>query len=109
MIIMRHSHGYRNRCRKLLRKKPRERGIIRGISRLLYEYKIGDKVHIDISPNCIETAPHRRYQERVGTIIGKRGRAYVVEVIVGNKRKIIITTPHHLKPFMPTGIAQRTT
>ncbi len=99
---MRHSHGYRNRCRKLLRKKPRERGSIMGISRLLYEYKIGDKVHIDILPNYIKTAPHRRYQGKVGTIVEKRGKAYVVEIYVGGKRKLIITTPHHLKPFKPS-------
>ncbi len=95
---MRHSHGYRSRCRKLLRKKPRERGLT-GISRLLQEYRVGDKVHIDIMPNFIRTAPHRRYQGKVGTVIGRRGRAYLVEVYVGRKRKIIITTPHHLKPF----------
>jgi len=96
--MMRHSHGYRNRCRKLLRKRPRERGLT-GISRILQEYEIGEKVHIDIMPNYITTAPHRRYQGKVGTIVEKRGRAYVVEVYVGKKRKLIITTPHHLKPF----------
>jgi len=95
---MRHSHGYRNRCRKLLRKKPRERGLT-GISRMLQEYEIGEKVHIDIMPSYIRTAPHRRYQGKVGTIIEKRGRAYVVEIYVRRKRKLIITTPHHLKPF----------
>jgi len=95
---MRHSHGYRNRTRKLLHKHPRERGR-GGIGRLLYRYEIGDKVHIDISTENIETAPHRRYQGRVGTIIEKRGRAYVIEVPLGGKVKKVITTAHHIKPF----------
>ena len=94
---MRHSHGYRTRGRKVLRHHPRERGY-RGLSRLMYEYSIGDYVVIDIDPTFIETAPHRRYQGRVGRIIEKRGRAYVIEVRVGGKVKKIITTPDHIVP-----------
>jgi len=95
---LRHSKGYRNRCRKLLRKHPRERGM-RGLGRLLYEYNIGDLVHIDISPDNIRTAPHRRYQGKVGRTVERRGRAYVIEVVVGGKKKMIITTKEHIKPF----------
>jgi large subunit ribosomal protein L21e len=97
---MRHSHGYRSRCRKLLRKHPRERGY-GGLSRLMYEYNINDKVVVDINPTFIETAPHRRYQGRVGRIIEKRGKAYVIEILLGSKIKKIITTPEHIKP-LPT-------
>lgn len=97
---MRHSHGYRNRCRKLLRKSPKEKS--KGIlGRLLIEYNVGDKVHIDISPDAIKTAPHRRYQGKTGTIIGVRGRAYLVEVVMGGKKKIMITTKEHLTPVKP--------
>ncbi len=95
--MVRRTHGYRYKCRKLLRKHPRERGRP-GLSRLMYEYKPGDYVHIDIDPTYIRTAPHRRYQGKTGVIIGKRGRAYLIEVYLGNKRKIIITTPEHIKP-----------
>jgi len=94
---MRHSKGYRNRGRKLLRKHPREKGL-RGLGRLLIKYSIGDLVHIDISPDAISTAPHRRYQGRVGRIIEKRGRAFVIEVPINNKKKYIITTKEHIKP-----------
>lgn len=94
---MRHSHGYRNRSRKLFRHEPRRRGY-RGLSRLMYEYKPGDPVIIDVNPTYIETAPHRRYQGKVGKVVEKRGRAYVIEVRVGSKIKKIITTPEHLVP-----------
>ncbi|RLE78043.1 MAG: 50S ribosomal protein L21e [Thermoprotei archaeon] len=94
---MRHSKGYRSRGRKLLRKHPRERGM-QGLSRLLYKYKVGDRVNIDISPSNIETAPHRRFQGKTGVIIGTRGRAYVIRVMIGKKEKIVITTPEHIKP-----------
>ncbi len=95
---MRHSKGYRNRGRKLFRKKLRERGKI-GLSRLLYNYKIGDRVAIDINPNDISHAPHRRYQGKVGVILEKRGRSYVIGIKIGRKEKKIITTPFHFKPL----------
>gem|GEM_PF-3685461 len=57
-MCARHSKGYRNRSRKLLSKGPRERGRP-GLGRLLYEYKEGDAVVIDVCPNFISTAPHR--------------------------------------------------
>lgn len=94
---MRHSKGYRNRSRKLFSKSPREK--YRGLGRLLYTYEIGDKVHIDISPENLSTAPHRRYQGKVGTIIEKRGRAFVIAVKIGGKIKKVITTKEHIKPF----------
>ncbi|AAL64847.1 50S ribosomal protein L21e [Pyrobaculum aerophilum] len=96
--MVKRTHGYRYKTRKLLRKKPREKGLS-GLSRLLYEYKVGDKVIIDIDSTFISTAPHRRYQGKVGTVVGIRGRAYVIETFLGDKKKIIITTPEHLKPY----------
>jgi large subunit ribosomal protein L21e len=95
--VVKRTHGYRYKCRKLLRKEPRKRGMP-GLSRILHEYRPGDKVVVDIDQTYITTAPHRRYQGRVGTVIGVRGRAYLVEVFLGSKRKTIITTPEHLRP-----------
>jgi len=97
---LRHSKGYRNRGRKVLRHHPRERGY-RGLSRLMYQYSIGDYVVIDIDPTFVETAPHRRYQGLVGRVVEKRGRAYVIEVRVGGKVKKVITTPDHIIPHKP--------
>lgn len=81
-----------------MRKHPRRRGY-GGLSRLMYEYNPGDRVVIDIDPTFIETAPHRRYQGRVGRVVEKRGRAYVIEVVLGSKVKKIITTKEHIKPL----------
>ncbi|MDI9619916.1 MAG: 50S ribosomal protein L21e [Candidatus Nezhaarchaeota archaeon] len=95
---MRRSKGLRTKSRGLLSKNPRERGA-RGLSYLLIEYKVGDKVSFDVDPSNVETAPHRRYQGLTGIIIGRRGRAYVVETRLGDKRKVILTTPEHIKPL----------
>ena len=41
--------------------------------------------------------PHPRYAGRVGRVLAKRGRAYVVEFYDGGKKKKVITSPVHLR------------
>lgn len=43
--------------------------------------------------------PHRRFHGRVGTIVEKRGRSYVISVSQGDAMKEIIARPEHLEPF----------
>lgn len=94
----RKAKGYRARTRSLLRRKPRERGKT-GLSKILHEYKSGEKVVIKINPSIHKGMPHRRYHGRAGVITDKRGKAYVVEVPQGNATKEIIARPEHLKPM----------
>lgn len=91
------SKGYRAKTRSLLRRKPRERGKT-GLSKILHEYKLGDKVVIKIDPSAHKGMPHRRYHGRHGIITDKRGRAYVLKVSQGDATKEIIACPEHLKP-----------
>ncbi|RLE50276.1 MAG: 50S ribosomal protein L21e [Candidatus Methanomethylicota archaeon] len=95
---MRHSVGYRTRTRKLLRKKPRERGLS-PITPLLREYKPGDKVVIKIDPSQPKGMPHRRYYGKTATVIDKRGRAYILKVHMGGYEKTIIARPEHIVPL----------
>lgn len=95
---MRKSKGYRSRTRKLLRKKPREKGKL-GLSKLLYEYKPGEKVLIKIDPSVHKGMPHRRYHGSIGIVTAKRGRAYVINVKQGNAVKELIVRPEHLNPW----------
>jgi large subunit ribosomal protein L21e len=84
--------GYRKKMRKLF-SKSRAR---KGLSQYMVEYEIGERVHININPINVITAPHKRYQGMTGIIVGKRGKAYIVEVKLGSKTKKIITTKEHL-------------
>jgi large subunit ribosomal protein L21e len=43
--------------------------------------------------------PHRRYHGRVGTVLNKRGRSYVVSVSQGDALREIIVRPEHLEPY----------
>ena len=87
--------GYRRKTRKVLTlEKPR------GLSRLLEEYKPGDRVVIDIDPSQHKGMPHRRYQGRVGVVKEGRSRSLVVEMKVGrSKTKILTVRLEHVKPL----------
>ena len=95
---MRKSRGYRAGTRRLLKKEPRERGKIR-ISKLLYEYQPGSRVVIMIDSSIQKGMPHKRYHGKVGTIIDKRGRSFIVSVTQGDATKEIIVRPEHLEPY----------
>ena len=95
---MKHSVGYRNRTRSLLRKKPRERGLS-PINRILRDYADGEKVVIKIDPSIVKGMPHRRFHGKTGTVIAKRGRAYVIRAHMGGFEKVVIARPEHIQPL----------
>ncbi len=95
---MRKSKGYRNNTRRLLSRNPRERGKI-SLSRLLHAYKEGEKVVVKIDASVHSGMPHRRFHGKIGTIVTKRGRSYVVDVPQGDSIKEIIVRPEHLVPY----------
>jgi large subunit ribosomal protein L21e len=94
---MRKSKGHRANTRNLLTKNPRERGK-NGLRRILYDYKIGEKVVVQLNASVHKGMPHRRYHGRIGVIVNKRGRAYVIDVTQGKAVKEIFVRPDHLKP-----------
>lgn len=95
---MRKSKGFRSGSRGVMTKEPRERGKL-SLSKLLYEYQPGSQVVVKIEPSVHKGMPHRRYHGRVGTILNKRGRSYVVSVSQGDAVKEIIVRPEHLQPY----------
>ena len=92
----RKSKGYRRRTRKTFKKNVRERGVP-PVSRIIQDFPLGTKVTIDIDPSVTKGQPHSRYQGRTGTVIERRGRAFVVELKKGKQIKKVISGPEHLK------------
>ena len=90
--MVKKSKGPRTRSRKKL--KARKRATV---TKFLQTFKKGDRVVIDIEPSSTRGMPYHRYQGRVGTVIGKRGKSYIVEITDGNKVKRIISRPEHLR------------
>jgi len=93
------SKGYRAKTRSILGRRPRERGKT-GLSKILYDYKPGEKVVVKIDPSVHKGMPHRRYHGKIGVIANKRGRSYVIDITQGEAVKEIIVRPEHLKPHL---------
>jgi large subunit ribosomal protein L21e len=91
---MKGSEGYRRRTRSL-RVKPRDRGKVR-IRARMQRFGEQERVSLKINP-FYQNIPHPRFNGRTGTVVGRQGRAYFVEIVDGGKTKRIIVTPEHLK------------
>ena len=99
---MTHSHGFRKKTRSIMTKD----NVVRGLSYLLIDYKVGDKVIVDIDPTEHNTTPHRRFQGKIGIVkeVGRRSLKIVVQ-ISDKKQKILQTKLNHIKLF--TGEKER--
>jgi large subunit ribosomal protein L21e len=95
--LVKRSHGYRVGSRKIMTKSIRQRGMS-PLGKILRPYNVGDLVDIIIDPSIHGGQPHRRYHGRVGKIQGRRGRAYEVITTLGNKTKLLLIRPEHLRP-----------
>lgn len=88
------SHGYRRRTRSLLRSRGKQ-----GLSSVLREYSVADRVVIRIDPSSVKGMPHRRFNGLVGVVKGVGRRAVTVEVPVGDKTKLVVARKEHVVPL----------
>jgi len=95
---MKKSKGFRAGTRRLSKKKPRESGKPK-ISKLLQEYAPGSHVIIKLDSSVQKSLPHKRYHGKIGTVLDKRGRGYVVSVSQGDSTREIIVRSEHLEPY----------
>jgi len=98
---MRGSKGYYSGTRSLLRKPTRAKGKPK-ISKILHEYAAGNQVIIKMDSSTQKSMPHKRFHGKVGQIIEKRGRGYVISVPQGEARKTIIIRTEHMEPYTGT-------
>jgi large subunit ribosomal protein L21e len=75
---------------------PRERGTSPP-QRAIQEYENGQKVHLKIDPSVPKGRFHPRFSGHTGTVVGKQGRAFKVEINDGGKTKTLIVTAAHLR------------
>src|SRR5919199_2578157 len=90
------SHGSRRKARSILTKD----NIVRGISHLLHDYKVGEKVVVVVDPREHSTIPHRRFHGRIGVVEEVGRRTLKVSVRIGDKKKILQTRFNHIKPLI---------
>jgi large subunit ribosomal protein L21e len=100
---MPHSHGPRVKARSILTKS----NTVRGISYLLQDYKVGDKVVVNVDPREHNTTPHRRFHGKLGVIEEVGRRTLKVSVMIGDKKKILQTRFNHIKLLRGTPAMSR--
>ncbi|TLX83146.1 MAG: 50S ribosomal protein L21 [Thaumarchaeota archaeon] len=89
-----HSHRFMHKSRSVMTKDG-----VRGVSFLLRDYNVGDKVLVIIDPSQHKGLPHRRYHGKVGTVKEVGRRTVKLAVNLGKKTKTLITRLDHIKPF----------
>jgi large subunit ribosomal protein L21e len=92
------SKGFRRRTRHLLSVGRRAKGL----SQILIDYKLNDKVVIKLDPRQVKGMPHRRFQGKVGKVEEIRPRSLLVSVPIGNKIKKVVARFEHIKLHQPT-------
>jgi len=88
------SSGIRRKTRYIFQRK-----FVRGLSYLLHDYNVGDKVVITIDPSEHKGMPHRRFQGKVGVVNSIGRRTLTVKVNIGNKEKTVTARLNHIKPI----------
>jgi large subunit ribosomal protein L21e len=95
---MKGSKGYYSGTRSLLKKPTRAKGKPQ-IGKLLQDYAPGSQVIIKMDSSVQKSMPHKRFHGKIGTVVEKRGRGYVVRVPQGEAVKEIIVRSQHLEPY----------
>lgn len=90
------SKGYRRRTRALLSKKRN----LGGLSRILRDYSVDQKVVIKIDSTQVKGMPHRRFNGLVGKVTEVGRRTLTVDVPVGDKIKTVIARKEHIAPLL---------
>ncbi|MCL4389320.1 hypothetical protein M1397_01760 [Candidatus Marsarchaeota archaeon] len=65
-------------------------------SSLIKSFDVGDRVAI-VPKGNVYNAPHPRYRGRTGTIMGKRGSAYMIRVRIMSADRTLIVPSLHLE------------
>ncbi len=92
------------------RAKTRDKFSRRGskvtVNKLLQDFEENSRVIIKTNSSIHEGIPFRRFHGKIGTVIGKQGRAFKVEFKDGNLSKQLIVGAAHLMPVPQQKIAQ---
>ncbi len=90
-MVNKKAKGARSKTRDLFKNKKRIT-----VNKLLDQFKAGDRVAIKINSSFHSGLPNKRYHGKTGQVMGKKGKAYVVDVMLGNALMTLTVSPAHL-------------
>lgn len=88
--------GSKRKSRSKLKKNIRRKGKI-SLSRYFQTFNENDKVRLNAEPSYNRGMYFMRFHNKYGTVKRKRGECYEVMIKDGNKDKLVIVHPVHLK------------
>ena len=88
--------GFRRKTRYKLAKRAREKGKV-PITAFLRRFETGDSVRLVANSWHQAGMYHPRFHGVVGKVQGMQGTCYKVEIRDGNKRKVLVVHPVHLR------------
>ena len=91
--------GMRRKSRHRFAKHSRTKGKI-SVTRFLQQLKVGDHVALVGEPAYQGGLYKARFHGKIGNVAGPQGNCYRVSIKDGNKSKILIIHPVHLKKVM---------
>ena len=86
--------GFRRETRRKLRKHLSEKFKPESY---LTRFSPGEKAVIKPDPYSHKGMPFPKFSGKIGEVVEKRGSAYIMRVKFGNKEKIIISKPEHMR------------
>jgi large subunit ribosomal protein L21e len=90
------SKGLRSKTRGVFTKRSRDRGEA-SPNKVLHQFAEGTRVAISMDAAQHKGMVHKRFQGQTGVVTHKRGDAFVVDIVHGNKPKTLIVRAEHLK------------
>jgi len=90
------SKGIMEKTRQKFRRSPRDRGLS-PITRSFQTFADGERVTIVIDLSVQRGWPHHRFHGMTGTVVGRRGGSFLVDVRFGGKIKQAVVRPEHLR------------
>lgn len=90
------SKGLRSKTRGVFTKRARDRGMA-SPNKVLRQFSEGTRVAISMDAAQQKGMVHKRFQGQTGIVTGKRGDAFVVDIVHGNKPKTLVVRAEHLK------------
>ena len=94
--MVKSSKGMNKRTRGILHRPARERGLS-PITRSFKKYALGDLASIILDPSIRKGRPHTCFHGKTGKVVGNQGRAYMMDVRIGNKMKQVVVFPEHMR------------
>ena len=90
------SKGIMEKTQQKFRRSPRDRGLS-PITRSFQSFEVGERVTIVIDSSVQKGWPHHRFHGMTGTVVERRGAAFVIDVRFGGRIKQAIVRPEHLR------------